>query len=67
MPNLNNISGALWLAKIKDLDKPNTDKNGNQYYIGNIVIDGKKTNVKMFLNSKKTEEKYPDYLIFESK
>jgi len=52
------IKGAFW--------KKNS-KSGEDYYSGNIEIDGNKVNCVMFINKQKTSDKSPDFTIKESK
>lgn len=47
--------GGLWKS---------TDKNGNSYLSGSIDVYGK---IKIFKNSYKTEEKHPDYVIYDTR
>jgi len=54
MPPPNNQVGALWLSHKKT-------SRGEDYYAG--VINGVK--VVMFKNTKKTEPKHPDFLIYK--
>ena len=49
--------GALWAKK---------SKKGNTFYSGNIEIEGKKTLIIAFPNTKKTKETQPDISIYKS-
>ena len=47
--------GALWLRE---------SKKGTKYMAGVVEIDGQKTDVLIFKNNYKEEDKHPDYLIY---
>jgi len=53
---MNNSIGALWKR---------LGKNG-EYLSGNVVVDGKKIEIVVFLNDKGENEKRPDYRIYLS-
>ena len=54
----NDNIGALWLK---------TSKEGNNYMGGMVVINGVKTNIVVFKNNNKKEDRQPDYNILQSK
>lgn len=53
-----NKLGALWEKK---------SQKGYTYFLGNITINGKKTDIFIIKNNKKDNDKSPDYTIMESK
>lgn len=49
--------GALWSS---------TTRNGDEYFKGQIELDGAKVSIIVFRNKRKSLEKHPDYQIFKS-
>lgn len=50
--------GALWIK---------TSSKGTEFLIGNVEIDGLKTEIVVFKNDKGENEKRPDYKIYKSR
>ena len=48
--------GALWQKKTK---------TGDDFFTGNVEINGKKTDIIIFFSRNKKKSNYPDALIFE--
>lgn len=49
--------GALWTKK---------NANGDEYFSGEIVVNGRPVKIVVFKNERKTTEKHPDYRILLS-
>lgn len=54
----NTSLGALWGKKTK---------NNDDYYTGNVEINGQKVKIVVFQNKRKNNESSPDLIIYESR